>query len=228
MDTSLVGYWRMDDNAANATVVDQTGINNGTFNDATGDPNTDAHSVAGQVGNALDFDGTDDYVNIPYASNLDAFTAFTFSTWINPTSNPTVDYERFLEKDWMTNGSFTFTTRSNLRVNFEAQNDAGTSVQVLTTDTLPLNTWAYITAVWDGANITIYINGMPKASGSFSGTLTNNQYIRIGSHKGGTTGFHGLIDEVRIYNRALSAEEIRKQFSRGRRGVGPFITSFKE
>jgi len=62
--SSIVGWWKMNDNLSTAVVVDSAGSNAGTFTDVTGDPNTDAHDTVGKVNGAFTFDGTDDFVDI--------------------------------------------------------------------------------------------------------------------------------------------------------------------
>ena len=63
MAAYCVGHWKMNDNAANTDVLDGSGNgHNGTFNDATGNPNTSAHHIVGKIDGALIFDGTNDYV----------------------------------------------------------------------------------------------------------------------------------------------------------------------
>ena len=79
LDSSLVGWWKLNDNAASTAVIDSIGSNAGTFSDATGDPNTNAHDTAGKVNNALIFDGTDDFIDIGDTS----INVKSVSLWIN-------------------------------------------------------------------------------------------------------------------------------------------------
>ena len=86
--TGQIAHWPMNDNAA-STVVADTGRNNlaGVFNDAGGDPNTDAHTVAGPTGqanSALSFDGSDDLTNAINVSAAGGVRGFSF--WMNPTT----------------------------------------------------------------------------------------------------------------------------------------------
>ncbi|GAJ19937.1 unnamed protein product, partial [marine sediment metagenome] len=63
LTNAIVAHWKMNDNTDSNAVVDATGNYNGTFKDAGGDPNTDAHSASGKILTALDFDGSDDGVD---------------------------------------------------------------------------------------------------------------------------------------------------------------------
>ena len=73
-----------------------------------------------------------------------------------------------------------------------------------------LNTWTHVASTFDGAVIRLYINGVQVASTAFSGTMVpSTGALRIGGNSLFVTEyFTGRIDEVRIYDRALSAAEI--------------------
>ena len=235
MDASLVGYWRMDDDAANTTVKDETGVNNGTFNDATGDPNTDAHSVAGQVGKALNFDGVDDYVNCGTNVAFDLLD-FTAEAWVYIDTTTNLSHRRSVSRDNYLQGGTRkwFALRSscgtdnvpNFTVGISTSNTAQ-SPEALTTG------WHHLVGIRDEGNyLKLFVDGVEKDSvyDPTSGAIdSGGEPVTIGGLlPAGYERFIGLIDDVRIYNRALSAEEIRRHFSRGRGGTGPFITSFRE
>jgi hypothetical protein len=78
------------------------------------------------------------------------------------------------------------------------------------TASLPVNTWSHIATTYDGANQRFYVNGVLVGTTPGAGSITvSNGSIRIGGDASSTGEFfHGLIDEVRLYNRALSAAEI--------------------
>jgi hypothetical protein len=75
---------------------------------------------------------------------------------------------------------------------------------------LTLNTWSHVAVTYDGSNMLLYVNGALVATKAQTGTIaTGNQALRIGNSNASISeGFNGLIDEIRIYNRALSAAEI--------------------
>jgi len=79
LDSSLAGWWKLNDNVETTAVVDSIGANAGTLSDATGDPNTSAHDTAGIINGALIFDGTDDFVDIGDTS----INVKSVSLWIN-------------------------------------------------------------------------------------------------------------------------------------------------
>jgi hypothetical protein len=73
---------------------------------------------------------------------------------------------------------------------------------------LPLNTWTHVAATYDGATLRLYINGAQVSSQPHSGAIvTSTGALRIGGDSAGEY-FQGLLDEIRIYNRALSPSEI--------------------
>src|SRR6056297_2668369 len=88
---ALVGDWKMDDNAANSTVVDSSGNgNDGTFNSDGSEDNTANHSVDGANGRALEFDGVDDYILVP-DDNTISRKKITLSAWVKADSETPID-----------------------------------------------------------------------------------------------------------------------------------------
>jgi hypothetical protein len=78
-----------------------------------------------------------------------------------------------------------------------------------------VNAWTYLAATYDGTTLRIYVNGSLAQSTNVPGTLvTSNGALRIGGNSVWGEYFRGLIDEVRVYNRALSVSEIQSDMSR--------------
>jgi hypothetical protein len=84
------------------------------------------------------------------------------------------------------------------------------------TGVLPLNTWTHIASTYDGANFRFYVNGVLVGTTAGSGSINvANGALRIGGNNSSLNEFfRGLIDEVRVYNRALSAAEIQADMNR--------------
>jgi RHS repeat-associated protein len=79
---------------------------------------------------------------------------------------------------------------------------------------LPTNTWSHVAGTWDGSTLRVYVNGTPVASRAVNGTLTNTTYpLRIGGNSLWGEYLAGRIDEVRVYNRALSQFEIQSDMN---------------
>ena len=185
--------------------------NNGTINGATG-------NASGKFGRALSFDGTNDRVDVPDAASLDLTTGMTLEAWVKPTSNTgwrtAILKERgsdLLYALYASNGSKprieTFTTVENTA--------AGTSA-------LPLGAWSHLAATYDGANLRFYVNGVLVTTKATSGSMPNTANpLQIGGNAVWGEYFSGLIDEVRVYNRALSASEIDFDMKSAVVGSGP-------
>lgn len=81
---------------------------------------------------------------------------------------------------------------------------------------IPANTWTHLAASYDGVNQILYVNGVQVASRPLSGAVkTSTGPLRIGGDGVWGEYFQGLIDEVRVYNRALSAAEIQADMTSG-------------
>jgi hypothetical protein len=201
-DKSLVLYLPFDkDDGSYAR--DRSGYNNhGTIYGAI--------SVAGIVGKALSFDGVDDYVWIPHDASQDLKTALSLAVWVYRAEAIT---GWIINKNYDSSGNtqygFYIDSYNNIQFVLNGAVRVGYGINIL-------GRWARIVCTWDGSTARIYVDGQLKTSASYSATLTSQPYaITVGCRKttGGVAGayFHkGLIDEVRIYNRALTAEEIRR------------------
>jgi len=188
---NTVSRWAADGNA-----LDSVDSNNGTLiNGVT--------FGTGQFGQAFSLNGTNQYVNIPDSNSLDITNALTISAWINPT---TVTSPRIVDKITVgvTDGYLLDILGGSLRM------IAGS--RLLSGGTVATNTFQNVAGVYDGQFMRLYINGVQVASndfGSIAPIPTNNRSLKIGVDSTGNGSlFSGLIDEVNIFNRALSASEI--------------------
>ncbi|MEQ6121775.1 LamG-like jellyroll fold domain-containing protein [Reichenbachiella sp. MALMAid0571] len=164
--------------------------------------------------NALDFDGTDDYVEL---FEDDLFTGdFTLEAWVN--LNDFSDYQPILTKAGTDNNSAEFNLQVqgtiNGNVNFFLGNGTGISAvdgNNTTDQDIELATWTHLAAVVDGTSILLYINGELSGSSTFSGSRQNNSNpVQIGRYFNGVTQFWpGGIDEVRIWSDVRSESEIQ-------------------
>lgn len=212
-NTNLVAAYGFNENTG-TTANDNSGNNNtGTLT------NGPTWSASGMYGAAIQFDGTNDFVNINDANSLDLTNGMTMEAWVNP-SNLT-GFKTIICKD-RTTSNFTYTLaannnasntnnqRPNSRIRIGSANTAATG-----TTKLALNTWTHVASTYDGANFRLYINGVQVSSVAVTGNITvTTNPLRIG----GTTAlsgqyFAGRIDEVRIYNRALTAAEIQSDMN---------------
>jgi RHS repeat-associated protein len=205
--SGLVSWWS-GDGYANDIVVS----NNGTLRNGAG-------FTPGIDGLAFAFDGQNDVVTISDApdGSLDVAGDLTINAWINPTviggdqrtivskrpSSGTNDaYGVFLESD----GRLAYATRVNGGEYRVAYSDA----------TIPLNAWTHIAITTNNETVRLFINGNPSGIRPFTYTRpATNGPLTIGSTVVDTSHlhtFHGGIDEVQLFNRALTPEEIRSVF----------------
>jgi hypothetical protein len=195
----LIGYWNFSEGNG-VTAYDGSGNNN------TGTLTNGPQWTTGKVGSALEFDGANDYVDIADNSTVDLSTSFTLTAWVNPDS--TDGNRAIIRKD----SAYVLYYSSEL--DFYNWSD-GTRLSCSKTKA-PAGQWSYITAVWDGSKKYIYVNGVECVKESSVNFNINSADLSIGSQTDGAGQFFdGFIDEVRIYNRALSVEEIRYHYNKG-------------
>ncbi len=204
-----------------------------TVNSAFNGTIRQAVRVAGKIGKALSFDGVDDWVTITdtTGSPLDLATGMTLEAWVNPAAAS--GWETVLMKERGTAGAGllayvlyardgapraggTANPAAYIRVNPVAST---TDRAVRGTSAIPLNAWTHLAATYDGANLRYYVNGVLVGTTAGTGTINAaNGALRIGGNSSAPAGqgefFRGLIDEVRVYNRALTAAEITTDMTR--------------
>ena len=201
-DPDLAAYWKFDDGSG-TTAFDSTGNgNDGVF---VGDPKW----VPGKLGGALEFDG-DDYLNCGNGPSLQIQDAITIAFWfkVEAFSNT---WEAFMAKG---DNSYR-TSRGGGTGNATHLGISGTSTggmngwfngTVIVTD----NQWHHMAATYDGAEGRIYIDGVLDVTSPGTGQINISTYdLYIGENSQATGRFlHGLLDEMRIYSRALTETEI--------------------
>ncbi len=190
----LVGHWAFDEGSGTVANDTSGNGNNGTINGATW--------TAGKVGSgALQFDGSNDYVQLANAINFTATT--TVALWLNPSGTSTF-VSPVISAAYNNNAfGLNFGGNSNGRITW-AQNGEGGYI-------LSPNTWTFVVAIFSGVSgnwqVSWYKNGVFDST-TLSTTVLNPLQIRyIGGYRNGQT-VPFKIDEARIYNRALSASEI--------------------
>jgi len=161
---------------------------------------------------SVSFDGTDDRIILAPSSDFDTTSAFTISAWVNPTS--LTNYEHVYSRFSSSHTQFYITPSGNLtltvdRVSFPAS-----------TGTVSTGSWQHIAVSWQsGTGATaFYINGSAAGSGTNTGTLTTGTTkVTIGSKatQYGHNFFNGLMDEVALFNSALSASNITSIYNSG-------------
>ena len=201
-DPNLVGWWKLDEGSG-VNVLDSSGHgNHGTF---TGNPQW----TIGVDGDALEFDGVNDWVEVQHDATLTVDNEVTVMAWINTGRyiGPTGD-------DWqgiMAKGnprSYSLYTQVSGALHFST---AG--VGTLSSTTIPLNEWVHVCAMVTGGAHQYYINGEDAGTGGSGIVLpgaTDTATVRIGNARDANREFLGMIDDVRIYNKVLTQEEVQQ------------------
>jgi hypothetical protein len=167
-------------------------------------------------GNALRFDGVNDYVQVNDNSTLDIASAITITAWIK--LNDLNKYSFIVNKgpSGMAGanyaGNYEFVIEPPGRVEFLHQTGSGIAFSYYFSNTRPsTGIWHHVAVTLGNKQVNFYIDGLPDGTFAQSGTfgILNNEPVRIGTRKDGAAYFNGSIDDVRIYNRALSADEIQ-------------------
>ena len=159
------------------------------------------------------FDGSNDYLNLGSSSDFDTTSAFTISAWVNPTS--LTNYEHVYSRFSSSHTQFYITPSGNLtltvdRVSFPAS-----------TGTVSVGSWQHVAVSWQsGTGATaFYINGSPAGTGTNTGTLsTGTTKVAIGAKASanGNNFFNGLIEEVAVFDSALTDAEIASLVDSGK------------
>ncbi len=210
--TGLVGQWSFEEGSG-STAADSSSSNN------TGTLQNSPTWISGQVGSgALSLDGTDDYVNVPDSASLDLST-FTVSGWINLTSN-TNNWKPVFTKENASGGQRNFglyveNTTSNPRFHYSFMDSSCSGFNSYNSSaTAQAGTWQHVTMTYDGSSFKFYINGSLDSTQTVSGApCSSATAFRIGEPAGAYDAFPGSVDEVRVYNRALSAADVSDLYS---------------
>ena len=198
----LVGWWKFDEGSG-AVAADSSGNgNDGTLNGPV------EWVEEGKIGGAMAFTGPYNYVQVQDSSSLNMTQQLTIAAWINPswTGNNRImqkssgggDNQYRLLKEWGDNMIFHVPGLSNDRLEFVGLP--------------PVGEWTHLAATYDGSMMKVYYNGVVAGEQEATGQMgVSDGTLCIGTkHETAPAGdeFNGMLDDVRIYNRALSASEI--------------------
>jgi hypothetical protein len=226
----MISHWKFDEGEG-SIAHDSEGTNDGTIYGAAW--------ATGQIEGALSFDGMDDYVNvIDSDGSLDIENNITITAWIR--LNDLSDYYFIVGKQPTGTsrefypGNYEFRTRpTNGCLDFNHQTGTGDYEHSSYTSTsgIEAGTWHHVSvSLVEGGNVNFYVDGAPAGTVPQSGTfgLINDEPVRIGTRKDGWSYFNGLIDDVRIYDIALSAEEIQELYLNGVNNLDFVIIQLEE
>jgi hypothetical protein len=207
--SGLVAAWNFDEGSGDV-VGDASGHGHvGSLLNAT-------WTSDGHYGGALSFNGVDAWVTVADAPDLRPTNALTLEAWVRP--KELNDFATVLMKQRSTGLAYALYATDPDRsarppsayVRAIGHGDVGAGAE----DILPLNTWTHLAATYDGTLLRMYVDGTLVGTVTVGGDLSDTgDVLRIGGNSTWGEYFSGLIDDVRIYNRALTADEIA--FDRG-------------
>jgi hypothetical protein len=198
----LIGHWTFDDGSG-AIAADSSG--NGNDGVLMGDPEW----VAGKIGGALDFDGDGDFVDCGYDPLFDITTnEMTVSAWVTVRSiaNQWAAIAAKGEHAWRL-GNASWDPRFHFGITIWNAPDTASQDGIAA---VGADEWHHVAGVFDGTNIMIYLDGVLDVSVATTEPIgTNALNLFIGDNPEATGRYwDGLIDDVRLYNQALTQEEI--------------------
>ena len=196
LSSGLVGWWTLDGKNMAPNVIDSSGSgNNGNLAGAT-------TTVPGKLGQALSFNGST-YVDMG-TGMAGTFPAMTISAWVKPSSF--ASWRAIVQT--ANTGDKALYLQSNYLQFYSACNSTGT---------VSPSVWTHVVATVDGSdNIIYYINGSSSGGCHSASSPRVVEYLHIsGINTGDSENFVGSIDDVRVYNRALSATEVAQLYTLG-------------
>lgn len=217
--SGLVSWWPAEGNADDI----QNG-NDGTLQNG-------ATFAAGMVGQAFSFDGVGAFVEAPENGSLDFDGPFSIDLWVNPNAStpegPLVSKYDFSGSVWQ-NVAYEVSLWSGGELQFGITCGTNNMFRRTVPGALPPNVFSHVAAVYSNdpsPALKIYVNGLPQPGTTFGASCNfinqNDIPFRIGKRIGSAEGprfFHGLIDEVELFNRALTAAEIQAIYNAGSAG----------
>jgi hypothetical protein len=220
MTRGLVGYWEFDEGTGQTAYDGSNNSNNGQLGStASSDDNDPSWTGDGKNGGGMDFDGVNDYVDVPDSISLDITSAITIEAWIKWGGSATHRGAIWDDWDWVTpKQSVQFRINTDNTIRFLVSSNGGATEDYMQTiDTIDNINWYHIAVTYNAGDAKIYINGNESISDTLTETsiYNSNNTKFIGKYDSSSEFFNGSIDSVRIYNRALSADEVRYHYNRG-------------
>ena len=213
---NLMAHYALDEGSGTIAVDSSGNGNNGTISGG-------ATFTTGKIGQALSFDGVNDYINIPNNTTLSPTGDMTLSAWVKFWQLGTdlarvqkIVYKGHNVTPWE---SYELMMDATNQIVFNRAGGTNSYAGAGYTGAVSKGVWYHIVGVSQGLTMKIYINGTDSTnwkyndvSGSF---LQSNMDLRIGNNPWNSEHFNGDIDDVRIYNYALSSQEVTNLYNNG-------------
>ncbi len=218
--SGLIGYWKFDE-ADGTTAYDETdNENNGVAQ------NLSVNSDDAKIGKAYDFTATNSRVYIPFDESIELDSSLTISLWVKIDVLGAYQLIQTYNNNYAQQYDYLLSVNSAGRIRFYCQNTDETLLQSYTNEgILSTDTYYHIVAIAKtGEPLKIYLNNVDvvtTASANWSGVFGVKSIINIGGN-GVNTGLNGRLDEVSIYNRVLTADEVEELYNSGNGKTHPF------
>jgi len=201
----LVGYWKLDENGGTKAADSSGRNNNGTILGG-------ASWVPGKAGSALYFDGVDDYVNCGNDASLDITGKITISIWIQPAvageggwnAGPIAKADAAAGWSWQLRYN---APGGGNYMGFQFNANPGGSTWVSVNQNLLPGEWCHIAGTFNGKDVICYLNGLEASRATMAAITAGTCPLYIGQ-EGWLQMFKGVVDELKIYNHALTADEV--------------------
>lgn len=219
ISANFLAYWPIDEGSGSTTT------------DASGNGYDGALSggswVSGKYGSAVSFNGVNDFVDLGTEIDIVPQHEVTFAAWVrwddfSPSSCAVSDC-RILSKAtatseqdhyWMLS---TIAQSGGVRLRFRLKTNGNTSTLIATSDDLQTGVWTHVAATYDGSSMKLYKDGVLVGSLARTGLIDTNPFVgaAIGVNPDQSKFMHGVIDDVRIYDEALSEGDIQIVMTQG-------------
>ena len=207
----LVSHFNLNENEGSPTVIDEKFGNHGTYQDGS-DLNTNTGSVTGKINRALDFDG-DEFIEVPNVAVLDFTTQMSISCWVKTASavaSPRIGESR--DTGAPNHGWTLFIAAGDGSANFQIDSTAAAGGAKVATD-ITDSAWHHVVGTWDGANILVYLNGVVGSPVAHAGTMAKDVVTRFGRGTQAVAFLTGQIDNIVMFNRAISQTDVLRIFN---------------
>lgn len=220
INDGLVAYWKMEEQVSPS--ADASGYGNAGTWQGSPSSTTDLPDVHFEDSRSLSFDANADFVNVLVSDSMESIyenDQITVALWTRNDAVP-VQYDGIIgnpsDDSWANGWGLYYNAAGviNFYISLWNVNEASASITA--------QQWNHVVGLYDGTNVRIFVNGVEGAADSYAGEITDSQSpVTIGKLEGsGAYNIVGKVDEVRIYNRALSLSEIQALANGNMPGAG--------